>query len=130
MQRRSLGRSLTGATVLAFLASGVAVADSIKDGERLFRRQCKACHSTEVGGAHRQGPNLHGMFDRKAGTAKGFSKYSSAMESMDLTWDDETLDRYLAEGRAFIPGTTMEMRPMMVKSQRHAIIVYLREATK
>src|SRR5262245_48765743 len=40
-------------------------------GQRVFNQQCRACHTLEKDGAQTAGPNLHGVFGRKAGSAAG-----------------------------------------------------------
>ena len=68
--------------------------------------QCRACHSVEAGGPNKVGPNLHGVFGRKAGLAPGFA-YSDAMTASTVVWTAETLDRFLARPSEFMPGNRM-----------------------
>ena len=48
---------------------------------------CAACHST-VPGEHMTGPSLAKIWQRKAGTVEGFSRYSEAMKHVDLVWTE------------------------------------------
>ena len=75
-------------------------------GERLFNQQCKACHTVEKGGASTTGPNLHGLFGRKAGSEGGYES-SDAMKNSGIVWDDKTLVEYLTDPKGKVPGTKM-----------------------
>lgn len=95
-------------------------------GEILFQK-CHACHSTRQEGAT-LGPPLGGMFGRAAGSLEQF-RYSPAMRRSRLVWDDATLDRFLAEPQAFVPGNRMPFAGMPEKSDRDDLIAYLHKAT-
>lgn len=105
-----------------------AQAQAADKGERLFIR-CKTCHEITADKPHKVGPNLHGMFDRKAGTAEGF-KYSDAMRASGVAWNDETLETWLTKPTSLIPGTTMAFVGLPNKEDRDALIAYLHKATK
>ena len=106
--------------------SGTAAAN--ERGEKIFRR-CQACHTLEDGGHESRGPNLHGLFGRKAGTKAGYT-FSNAFEASDVTWTEKTLDQFLAEPRPFIPGNKMVFPAIRKPEDRANLIAYLREATK
>lgn len=86
--------------------------------------QCAACHSTERG-EHGIGPSLAGVFGRRAGTVPGF-EFSQAMKDSGLTWNQANLDRYLADPRGVVPGTTMAYNGVKDAAQRQAVINYLK----
>jgi cytochrome c len=96
-------------------------------GARLFRT-CAACHTLEPG-AHRTGPSLAGVFGRKAGTAEGFHRYSDALRSADLVWREDTLNGFLADPQAFLPGNRMTFRGIADAQGRADVIAYLQTAT-
>ena len=97
-------------------------------GERLFLL-CEACHSLKQGEAHKTGPNLHGIFDAKAGTREGFD-YSDAVINSGLVWSEETIDKWLTEPDEMLPGTKMAFIGLSDPKKRAALIAYLKEATQ
>jgi cytochrome c len=52
------------------------------------------------------GPTLFGVVGRKAGALEGYA-FSDAMKNANRTWDEATLDAYLADPRKDIPGVKM-----------------------
>ena len=93
-------------------------------GGKLFR-QCAACHSVEPG-LHLTGPSLAAIWGRRAGTVGGFGRYSAALKRADITWDAETLGRWLARPEAVVPDTTMTFRGVTDARQRADLIAYLK----
>lgn len=118
------------ASLLASAVVPLAAATDLSHGERQFNRNCKVCHTVGPSEPHRQGPNLHGLFNRRSGSVEDFYGYSYNMRQLEIVWNEETLDRYLAEGRDFVRGTTMRMANIRDEEDRRAIIAYLREATQ
>src|SRR5918996_3724539 len=96
-------------------------------GAQVFRT-CAACHTLEPG-AHRTGPSLAGVFGRKAGTAEGFHRYSDALRSADLVWREDTLNGFLADPQAFLPGNRMTFRGINDAQARADLIAYLQNVT-
>jgi cytochrome c len=84
---------------------------------------CAACHSDD--GSQRLGPSFKGVFGRKAGAAKGFT-YSPAMRKADVTWDDKSLDAFIADPQKSIPGNVMPFPGVADARQRAEIIDYLK----
>lgn len=118
---------LATAAVVSLAATGAYAAGDADKGKRVFNR-CKACHTLEAG-KHRVGPSLAGMFERKAGSADGFNRYSDSLAAADFTWDEEKLMEYLENPRDMFDGSKM-MFQVRKESDRADVIAYLKEATK
>jgi cytochrome c len=87
-------------------------------------RACVGCHSLEPG-SYLTGPSLAGVWGRKAGQVVGFNRYSQGLKSADLTWDENTLNAWLADPRAMIPGTYMVFRGIENDRARADLIAFL-----
>ena len=109
-------------------AWGPASADSVDlaAGEAQFKKSCGTCHVAVADSAPRQGPNLFGVVDRKAGEVAGF-KYSPAFAagSGGVVWDEGTLDRWLADPQSVIPGAVMPYK-QADPDKRRLVIEYLK----
>jgi cytochrome c len=118
-----------GLAVALVLAAGSALAEGNETrGERLFNQQCKACHTLEQGGHNLVGPNLHGLFGRKAGSAD--YQYSDAMKKSGITWDVKTLVDYLKDPKGKVPGTKMTFIGLRQEQQQDDMIAFLKKATE
>jgi cytochrome c551/c552 len=77
------------------LALSTATARTAEDdaalGARVFRA-CTACHSLETD-RNMTGPSLAGVWNRRAGDLKSFSRYSDAMKLSGITWDEQSLGK-------------------------------------
>ena len=86
---------------------------------------CAACHSTKAG-THLTGPSLANIWGHRAGTVPGFSRYSDAMKHANVRWDEETLDKWLANPEEMVPGTSMTFPGVQERTARQDIVAYLR----
>jgi cytochrome c len=93
------------AAAFALTSASAMASGNAADGEKMFKKVCFSCHS-EKAGVKKTGPSLFGIVGRKAGTVEGF-KYTDANKNSGKTWDAATLDTYLKNPKAFIPGTSM-----------------------
>lgn len=99
----------------------------VAEGKVLFL-QCRACHSVEAGGPNKVGPNLHGVFGRKAGLAPGYL-YSDALGKSAIVWTPATLDEWLARPSDFLPGNRMVFVGISDPQDRANLIAYLKQET-
>lgn len=93
-----------------------------RNGEAIYGR-CVACHAP----AHdRTGPRHCGLFGRRAGSVEGFA-YSPAMRRSNIVWSERTLDRFLANPPAVIPGTAMGYAGIADRGERTDLIAFLKQ---
>ena len=117
---------LRGATLslLAIWALTVAGAGDAGRGGRLFQN-CAACHSTAPG-EHMTGPSLAGVWQRKAGSAENFARYSEVLKHSGAVWNEATLDSWLRNPAAFAPGNFMAFPGIADAGARSDLIAYLK----
>ena len=117
--------------VLVTFSSGVCVAFSDVNptrGQRIFGA-CAACHSLQPD-ENMTGPSLAGMWNRKAGSVASFSRYSSALKSANIVWNDKTLDDWITDPQHLIPGNEMTFAGIKDARQRADLLAFLKEATQ
>jgi cytochrome c len=87
------------------LVSATAVSSLHGDPERgkVLYQNCTSCHSIDENDI---GPKHRGVVGRKAGTAPDYA-YSPALKASGIIWDTATLDRWLTNPSAMVPGTKM-----------------------
>jgi cytochrome c len=129
MERNTLiGRFLAGALFAAIsIARGtLASADAPLHGDvvrgKALYQGCQACHSIDDNDL---GPRHRGVVGRRAGSLADFA-YSNALRSSGLTWDEATLDRWLSNPSALVPGTKMFFKIDDAQA-RADIIAYLKQ---
>jgi cytochrome c len=105
---------------LAAAAQTAAAADAGR-GRELYESRCGGCHSLD---ANRVGPAHRGVYGRKAGAAPDFG-YSPAVRNSAVVWDEKTLDAWLTNPQALIPGQRMNFR-VALSEDRADIIAWLR----
>jgi cytochrome c len=99
----------TGLVALAAILSAPAfAAGNAETGKTLFTSKgCVACHGVAKDAPPSVGPNLVGVVGRKAGAATGLMPTSEAMKKYGVTWNAKTLDEFLTNPSAKVPGTAM-----------------------
>lgn len=86
---------------------------------------CAGCHNVDPALGNRFGPNLYGVFGRRAGSQPGY-RYSTALTQSDIVWDEQTLDTFLRNPTAMFPGTRM-VNATADPARRAAVIAYLKQ---
>jgi cytochrome c len=118
----------TAAVLATLLLAGAAYADGdAARGEARFQ-DCAACHKLETG-INNVGPSLHGIFTRKAGELPDF-RYSPALKRSGIVWTPGTLDAFLTNPQALVPGNRMPYAGMADAGSRADLIAYLSKASK
>jgi len=117
-------------TALIVLVANIAQAQpgDATRGERLFGN-CIACHSLQPD-KNLTGPSLSGLFGRNAGGLESFARYSDALKSSGLVWNDKTLDTWLADPERAVPGNEMPFAGIKSAQDRADIIAYLKETSQ
>lgn len=110
--------------LLALGASAHAAGDAAR-GEQVYAR-CMACHALAY---DRVGPRHCGLIGRRAGSVPGFD-YSPAMKRSGLTWNEQSLSRFLADPLAVVPGSTMTYAGVPDAQERADLIAYLKRADR
>jgi cytochrome c len=96
---------------------------AVDKGEQSAKK-CAACHTFTKGGPNRVGPNLWGIINRPKGSEPGFA-YSDAIKSKGGNWTIDDLNQFLANPRAYAPGTKMTFVGLPKGSERADVIAYL-----
>lgn len=86
--------------------------------------QCAACHSLKPG-AHGVGPSLFGVYGTKAGAVAGYT-FSPELTASGLTWDDATLDKWIAGPMTLVPGTRMTYPGLADPAKRQELIAFIK----
>jgi cytochrome c len=112
----------------ALLNGATAEPGNVARGERMYRA-CIACHSLEPN-RNMTGPSLAEIWNRKAGSLASFRRYSPALKSASIIWNEDTLDEWIKDPQHFIPGNTMTFPGMKDARQRADLLAFLKDATR
>lgn len=79
-------------------------------------------------GDNRLGPNLHKIIGRKAGSLPDYA-YSGAMKDAGFVWDEQKLERFIANPDEVVPGNSMKPYSGLASSDdRTKIIAFLAQS--
>ena len=114
---------------LSLIAAGILATPALADGDpvkgkAVFAR-CAICHNVEKDGGNGVGPNLFGVYGRKAATVEGFN-YSGPMKASGIVWNEENLEKWVAGPAKMLPGTKMAFAGISSKGQVEDVVAYLR----
>jgi cytochrome c len=97
-------------------------------GQRVFAA-CAACHSLEPN-RNMTGPSLAELWSRKAGSLPSFPRYSPALKSAGIVWDDKTLDDWIKDPQHLVPDNDMTFQGVKNDQQRADLLAFLKQATQ
>lgn len=131
LQRRNLLiMALSGMAYMLSAPSALPQATQAAEGvpgQLAFNNACRTCHVVKEGD-NRLGPNLHKVIGRKAGSLPNYP-FSSAMKEADFVWDEEKLDRFLANPDEVVPGNGMKPYGGLPSSdERKKIIAFITQS--
>lgn len=110
------------AIVLAIGHSAPSFAAGDPDHGAKVYHECTICHSLDKNGI---GPSHRDVFGRRAGSVPDYS-YSAALKGSNIVWNETTLDHWLTDPQALVPGTKM-MFSVGDAQDRADLIAFLKE---
>jgi cytochrome c len=113
---------------IALLSPALAQDGDASRGRQDFRA-CAPCHSLEAD-RNMTGPSLAGLWGRKAGSLPSFDRYSDALKSSGIIWDDRSLDGWLTDPERMVPDNDMPFEGIKDARVRADLLAFLKEATK
>lgn len=116
------------ALLLAAALPPAHAAGDANRGARIFQA-CAACHSLEPG-RHMTGPSLAGVWERKAGTQEDFHRYSEALKRSGIVWNEVSLDQWIADPQAALPGNFMLFQGVRNPQARADLIAFLHASSE
>jgi cytochrome c len=114
--------------LIALASRATAEPGDAANGERTYRA-CIACHSLEPN-RNMTGPTLAEIWNRKSGSLASFPRYSPALKSAGIVWNDDTLDEWIKDPQHFIPENTMTFPGVRNAQQRADLLAFLKNATQ
>ena len=96
---------------------------NINEGLKIIKK-CEVCHTLDMGGKNKLGPNLYNIVSRKIASIDNF-KYSKALLEINENWNNENLDKFLENPKKWAPGTKMIFVGLKDPLDRANLIKYL-----
>jgi cytochrome c len=118
---------LASTALLPAVTAPAKAAGDVEKGAALFR-VCVACHSLKPE-QNMTGPSLGGIWGRKAGSLASFDRYSPALKSSDIVWDENSLDAWLKSPQSIVPQNRMIFLGIPDARQRSDLIAFLKTAS-
>jgi cytochrome c len=125
------GLYVLAVAALVTISFGVFVAFSDGNsarGQRVFGA-CAACHSLQAD-QNMTGPSLADLWGRKSGSLPSFNRYSPALKSANIVWNDKTLDEWIEDPQHLIAGNQMTFAGIKDARQRADLLAFLKQATQ
>ena len=120
--------------VIIALAATASVSPALAEQGDVARGQqdfgaCAPCHSFEPD-RNMTGPSLANLWGRKAGSLPSFDRYSAALKSSGIIWDDRALDGWLTDPQRMVPDNEMPFEGIKDGRVRADLLAFLKDATK
>jgi cytochrome c len=112
----------------ASLSPALAQLGDASRGQQDFRA-CAPCHSLEPD-RNMTGPSVASLWGRKAGSLPSFDRYSDALKSSGIIWDDRALDGWLTDPDRMVSDNDMPFEGIKDGRVRADLLAFLKEATK
>ena len=119
----SYGKVAAACFLAALLSTPALAAGDAAKGKAVFAR-CAICHTVEKDAGNGVGPDLFGIYGRKAASVEGFN-YSGPLKASGITWNEENLEKWIAGPAKMVPGTKMAFAGISNHSQVEDVIAYL-----
>jgi cytochrome c len=114
--------------LLALNPQSFAADESASRGQRVFGA-CATCHSLQPD-QNMTGPSLADLWGRKAGSLPSFDRYSTALKSANVVWNDKTLDEWIEDPQHLVPDNQMTFAGIKDGRQRADLLAFLKQATQ
>jgi cytochrome c2 len=101
---------------------------NIKSGQMVFRK-CKSCHTTQIGGKNKIGPNLWEIVGRSKASMDNY-RFSKALKRIGGNWNYQDLDDFLTNPKKFAKGTKMSFSGIKSAQTRANLIIFLRSLSE
>src|SRR6266566_9956484 len=95
VMKRAYVLAIATLVIISLDVIGVRSEGNPARGQRVFGA-CAACHSLQSD-QNMTGPSLADVWNRKVGSLASFSRYSPALKSASIVWNDKTLDEWINE---------------------------------
>jgi cytochrome c len=120
--------AIVALVTFASLSSALADPGDASRGQQDFRA-CAPCHSLEPD-RNLTGPSLANLWGRKAGGLSSFDRYSDALKSSGIIWDDRALEGWLTDPQRMVPDNEMPFEGINDSRVREDLLAFLKDATK
>jgi cytochrome c len=107
------------------LSGQTAAAGDPTRGALVFENRCTGCHALNQ---NREGPQLQGLYGRSTGAVAGFP-YSDALKKANVTWNDQSLERWLADPDSFLPGNNMDFHVRLPQERKDLVAFFKQSAS-
>ena len=93
----------------------------MRAGQDVFRTNCIGCHAFAC---NKAGPKLSNIIGRKAGTVVDFPGYTDELKNSGIVWSEQTLDTFLKDPGAMVPGTLMVSAGRIEDKEKRSNLIF------